>query len=52
MKKHFKKYNIVRVFHEKKLPVDPRHNAKIHRLALAKKWTTAVAKNTKLGIKL
>ena len=52
MKKHFRKYNIVRVFHEKQLTVDPRHNAKIHRLALAKKWTTAVVKNTKLGIRL
>lgn len=30
---------------EKSLPVDSRHNAKIHRLSLAKKWTRLVRKN-------
>tara|TARA_B100001057_G_C22857383_1_gene953173 strand:+ start:1083 stop:2693 length:1611 start_codon:yes stop_codon:yes gene_type:complete len=33
------KHNIEKVFFEKALPVDARHNAKIHRLSLAKKWT-------------
>lgn len=32
-------HKIERVLFEKSLPVDARHNAKIHRLALAKKWT-------------
>ena len=43
-------FKIVRVFGEKSLPVDARHNAKIHRLALAAKWTLAVNKNCKLGL--
>jgi hypothetical protein len=39
-----------RVFFEKKLPVDARHNAKIHRLSLSKKWTKRVLKNQRLGL--
>lgn len=50
LKIHFQKYNIIRIFLEEHMPVDPRHNAKIHRLALAKKWTQAVLKNDKTGI--
>ena len=34
------------VVFENSLPVDSRHNAKIHRLALAKKWTKRFAKKT------
>ena len=33
------KYEISQVRFENSLPVDARHNAKIHRLALAKKWS-------------
>lgn len=43
-------YKIVRVFEEKSLPVDARHNAKIHRLALAAKWTLEVSRNCNLGL--
>ncbi len=32
-------FGISAIVFEKSLPVDARHNAKIHRLALAKKWT-------------
>ena len=35
---------------QKKLPVDARHNAKIHRLTLGKIWTAKVSKNAKLGL--
>ena len=31
--------SIKRIFFEKRFPVDSRHNAKIHRLALARKWS-------------
>ena len=37
-------------FFEKKLPVDKRHNAKIHRLTLSRKWTRKVGKAEKLGL--
>ena len=32
-------FEISQIRFENSLPVDARHNAKIHRLALAKKWT-------------
>ena len=35
---------------ENKIPVDSRHNAKIHRLSLAKKWTKKVQKKNYLGL--
>ena len=40
----FPKHNIKRIFVESKLPVDARHNAKIHRLSLARKWSDKVSK--------
>ena len=46
----FPEHDIQRIFVQKKLPVDSRHNAKIHRLSLAKKWTRKVKKNQKLGM--
>jgi acyl-CoA synthetase (AMP-forming)/AMP-acid ligase II len=50
LRKNFGKYGMRRVFFEKKLPVDARHNAKIHRLSLSKKWTKRVLKNQRLGL--
>jgi acyl-CoA synthetase (AMP-forming)/AMP-acid ligase II len=50
LRKNFEKYGMKRVFFEKKLPVDARHNAKIHRLSLSKKWTKRVIKNQRLGL--
>ena len=37
--KHERLRCIRRIFFERAFPVDTRHNAKIHRLALARKWT-------------
>ena len=48
--KNIPHYGIRRVFFEKKLPVDARHNAKIHRLTLSRKWTRKVDKAEKLGL--
>jgi acyl-CoA synthetase (AMP-forming)/AMP-acid ligase II len=45
----FPEFQIQRVFFEKKIPVDARHNAKIHRLALSRKWSRWVARKPKLG---
>lgn len=45
----FPHYKIERVFFEKQIPVDARHNAKIHRLALSRKWTKRVAHKKGLG---
>ena len=45
----FPEYNISRVIFERKMPVDARHNAKIHRLSLSKKWTPRVLKKPALG---
>lgn len=39
LKFHLPKFSFRFVVFEKCLPVDSRHNAKIHRLSLAKKWT-------------
>ena len=50
LNRDFTEYKINRVFIEKKIPVDSRHNAKIHRLSLAKKWTKRVQKNYNLGL--
>lgn len=36
-------FEITQTLIESSLPVDPRHNAKVHRLALAKKWTKRLA---------
>ena len=36
LRKNFEKLGVRRVFFEEKLPVDARHNAKIHRLSLSK----------------
>ncbi|HAD20743.1 MAG TPA: peptide synthase [Opitutae bacterium] len=38
----YSRFGITKVYFEKKLPVDARHNAKIHRLSLSKKWTSIV----------
>jgi hypothetical protein len=45
----FSQFNIQRVFFEKQIPVDARHNAKIHRLALSKKWSRRVDRKATLG---
>jgi hypothetical protein len=50
LRKNFGEFGVRRVFFEKKLPVDARHNAKIHRLSLSKKWTKKVLKNQRLGL--
>ena len=42
LKNDYSRFGITKVFFEKKLPVDARHNAKIHRLSLSKKWTSIV----------
>ena len=42
LKNDYSRFGITKVFFEKKLPVDARHNAKIHRLSLSKKWTCIV----------
>jgi hypothetical protein len=39
---HLPKFSFRFVVLEKCLPVDSRHNAKIHRLSLAKKWTKII----------
>ena len=46
----FPEHKINRIFTQKKLPVDARHNAKIHRLTLGKKWSAKVSKNPNLGL--
>jgi len=44
------KYKISKIFREYSLPVDARHNTKIHRLSLAKKWTGLLStKKNSLG---
>jgi acyl-CoA synthetase (AMP-forming)/AMP-acid ligase II len=45
----FPHLQIKRVFFEKQIPVDARHNAKIHRLALARKWSSRVNRKPMLG---
>ena len=42
---HLPKFSFNYIVFEKSLPVDSRHNVKIHRLALAKKWTRILSKN-------
>ena len=46
----FSQFKIKRIFIEDKIPVDTRHNAKIHRLSLAKRWTKKVQKKNYLGL--
>ena len=46
----FSQFKIKRIFIEDKIPVDSRHNAKIHRLSLAKRWTKKVQKKNYLGL--
>jgi len=43
LKVHLPHFEITQMRFENSLPVDARHNAKIHRLALAKKWTKRLA---------
>lgn len=45
---HLPQFSFRLVVLEKSLPVDPRHNAKIHRLSLAKKWTLKIEKQPSL----
>ena len=45
---HLPKFTFRFVVLEKSLPVDSRHNAKIHRLSLAKKWTRKIEKQPSL----
>lgn len=46
----FPKLKINRIFWEASIPVDVRHNAKIHRLNLSRKWHGVVNKNPKTGL--
>jgi acyl-CoA synthetase (AMP-forming)/AMP-acid ligase II len=48
-KKRFPEFPIERVFFEKRLPVDARHNAKINRLSLGRKWTQLISRKPDLG---
>ena len=48
-KKRFPEFPIERVFFEKRLPVDARHNAKIHRLSLGRKWSQLISRKPELG---
>jgi len=48
-KKQFPEFAIERVFFEKRLPVDARHNAKIHRLSLGRKWSQLISRKPDLG---
>ena len=48
--KSFHNSKLKRIFIEDKIPVDTRHNAKIHRLSLAKRWTKKVQKKNYLGL--
>lgn len=41
---------IARIFFERRIPVDARHNAKIHRLSLSRKWSARVSKRPDLGL--
>ena len=50
LRKRIPSFAIERIFWENSIPVDSRHNAKIHRLALSRKWTRLVAKTPKLGL--
>ena len=43
LKAHLPRFQISQMRFENSLPVDARHNAKIHRLALAKKWSQKLA---------
>ncbi|MEK9772806.1 MAG: fatty acid CoA ligase family protein [Opitutae bacterium] len=45
----FSGFRIQRVFFQKQIPVDARHNAKVHRLALSRKWTKRIGRKAKLG---
>jgi olefin beta-lactone synthetase len=46
----FPQFNFMRVFWEQTIPVDARHNAKIHRLSLSKKWGRIVQGQSKAGL--
>ena len=48
LKLHLPEFSFRFVVVEKCLPVDSRHNAKIHRLSLAKKWTKKMGKQPSL----
>ena len=47
----FSEFGFSRVVWENKIPVDARHNAKIHRLSLSKKWNLLIDRNPKFGCK-
>jgi acyl-CoA synthetase (AMP-forming)/AMP-acid ligase II len=44
LKNRFPEHSFPFIIFEKSLPVDSRHNAKIHRISLSKKWTKKVLK--------
>jgi acyl-coenzyme A synthetase/AMP-(fatty) acid ligase len=48
-KRRFPEFPIDRVFFEKRLPVDARHNAKIHRLSLGRKWSQRICRKPDIG---
>jgi long-subunit acyl-CoA synthetase (AMP-forming) len=50
LRKRMPAFAVERIFWENSIPVDSRHNAKIHRLALSRKWTRLVAQKPKLGL--
>ena len=51
IEENFVQFGMRRLFFQRRLPVDARHNAKIHRLALSQKWSKKVLKDQTIGIK-
>ena len=50
IEENFVQFGMRRLFFQRRLPVDARHNAKIHRLALSQKWSKKVLKDQAIGI--
>ncbi len=46
LRRRFPSFSFPYIVFQKSLPVDSRHNAKIHRLSLSKKWSVKVLKNS------
>ena len=51
IEENFVQFGMRRLFFQRRLPVDARHNAKIHRLALSQKWAKKELKDQAIGIK-
>ena len=50
IEENFVQFGMRRLFFQRRLPVDARHNAKIHRLVLSQKWSKKVLKDQAIGI--